>query len=109
MRIFSASLLSLTLCNVLLADGQVPPSRDNRSVCVAPVSKERPTFAATPDLLCDSGDLKWRRHDQNPITWANEKSEDPSELHLNRAHGGTIYWGNKPQQSSRVRLSQFIT
>jgi hypothetical protein len=73
------------------------------SLCVAPISVERPTTFA-PGLHC-SGSLSLKIDTQKAIPWPQTASLRIEQLDLAQRHRVTVLCDGKPQQSFAFRFS----
>jgi len=99
--------VALLIAFLVSPAGSAEPERG--SVCVAPIPKEPPRTAATPDLFCSSGKLSLKIDSLQAVPWPNQKSLKIGDLDLNSAHRVVVLCDGKPQQSFKFRFSEFKT
>jgi hypothetical protein len=80
---------------------------ETASICVAPISKDWPEPAGTPDLACNSSRLSVRIDTQKVFAWPTRKSVMIDGLDLSARHRVVVYCDEKPQQSFSFRFSEF--
>ena len=96
-------LLSLSFCSTSLTQSE------SGSICVAPISKDWPKTAGTPDLACSPNKLSVRIDTQKAFVWPTRKSVMIIGLDLSSRHRVVVYCDEKPQQSFSFRYSEFKT
>ena|SRR5215469_1083297 len=100
-RLSAIFVLSLSFCSISLTQSE------SGSICVAPISKELPETAGTPDLSCSLSKLSVKFDGQKAFAWPTRKSVLIDGLDLSARHRVVVYCDGKPQQSFSFRFSEF--
>ncbi len=77
------------------------------TICVAPLPKQLPKTAATPELFCPSGKLSFKIDGEKAVPWSREESAEIAGLDLNQRHRVVVLCDGKAQQSFSFRFSEF--
>jgi hypothetical protein len=101
------SVASAFLLLLLLSSTAFAADSQEGSICVAPIPKEAPTTAGTPELACPSGKFSLKIDDRPLIVWSSNASVKIDDLDLTVRHRVTIFCNGKPHQSFRFRFSEF--
>src|SRR5882724_2372552 len=92
--------LLLSFCSMSLSQSETG------SICVAPISKDWPETAGTPDLACNPTKLSARIDTQKSFAWPLRKNVIIDGLDLSARHRIVVYCDEKPQQSFSFRFSE---
>ena len=95
--------LSLSFCSISLSQSE------SGSVCVAPISKDWPETAGTPELSCSPSKLSVKIDSQKTVAWPTGKSVLIEGLDVGARHRVVVYCGEKAQQRFSFRFSDFKT